>query len=774
MTAVLVKAIQDLRRRRLQASIVFVTALLAGATGIMALTLISQTRDPYDAAFAAQRGAHLQVVFDGHLDRATVAATPSLIGASAVGGPYASTDVQVQFESHKYPVTAIGRDDPGGRVQQLRVTAGHWPEGPGEIAVTRSFADLHRLSLGDTLKVVSAPGEPSFRVVADVADVDEGGADVSGQNAWVLTSAIAPLSGAKPPSTLMDYRFASDPTNARLQADVSTLRGSLPPGSVVSSTNYLAVRTLFHITTDIASGLLLAFSAVALLATVAIVASLVTGIVISAYGEIGIMKAVGFTPLQVELVFVLQIVIPVAAGSLVALPLGTLASQPLMAASWQALQLAYQPSFSPALDAVALAGSLLVVAFAAFLPAFRAGRLRAATVIAAAGAPRGRSGRWLRRLGGSLRLPRPVVLGIGDAFARPTRALLTLATIFLGVTTVTLALGVPRSFATIITASSTGRSADVVVHRSPALSDAAASRIIGSDQRTGRVVGELDQGVAVPGIGDPVTARVFRGDPAAMGFLLVGGRWLSGPGEAIAPRALMQDAHLKLGDRFTVTAAGRPVRLVLVGESLDATNGGHTLFLDLSTVSPVEPEAAPDTYLITLRPGSDAGDYVRRVGAAQPDLLDVKTASVDSISVTQTIEEVLLVLAALMIVIAVAGIFNTLLLGARERVRDTATLKAVGMSPRQVMVMVASSAAPLALFAGALAVPAGIGLDHLFMYILGTTAGGNDIPPAVYEVFSFWELAVIPVAGLAVAVAGALIPGRWAARTRVVAALHAE
>jgi putative ABC transport system permease protein len=63
-----------------------------------------------------------------------------------------------------------------------------------------------------------------------------------------------------------------------------------------------------------------------------------------------------------------------------------------------------------------------------------------------------------------------------------------------------------------------------------------------------------------------------------------------------------------------------------------------------------------------------------------------------------------------MIVIAVAGIFNTLLLNSRERVRDTAMLKAIGMSPRQVMLMVAA----------------------------------------------------------------ALIPGRWVARTNVVTALHAE
>jgi putative ABC transport system permease protein len=140
---------------------------------------------------------------------------------------------------------------------------------------------------------------------------------------------------------------------------------------------------------------------------------------------------------------------------------------------------------------------------------------------------------------------------------------------------------------------------------------------------------------------------------------------------------------------------------------------------------------------------------VRRVSAAQPDLLDVDRASVDALSITQTIEDVLLVLTAVMIAIGVAGVFNTLLLNSRERIRDTATLKAI-------------------------AIPAGIGLDRIFFNILGSTAGGNDIPPAVYQVFAAWELVAIALTGVAVAVAAALIPGRWAAHTNVVAALHAE
>ena len=75
MTAVLLKAMRDLRRRRLQAAVIFVTTLLAVGTGTMALTLIAQTRDPYQLAFEAQKGAHLKVAFDGRVDPATIAAT---------------------------------------------------------------------------------------------------------------------------------------------------------------------------------------------------------------------------------------------------------------------------------------------------------------------------------------------------------------------------------------------------------------------------------------------------------------------------------------------------------------------------------------------------------------------------------------------------------------------------------------------------------------------------------------------------------------------------
>ncbi len=775
MTAILIKAMRDLRRRRLQAAVIFITTLLAVSTATMALMLISQPSDPYKAAFEAQKGAHLQVGFDTRLDPGTLIGTASLIGATAYGGPYRATEIQFQSGAHKYVMPTYGRDNPNGTVEQLRISAGHWPAGDNEIALTRSFANLNHISIGDRLKVVSVPQEPVLTVVAEVVDIDEVRADVGGQRAWVLSSAIVPLTDKAAAFSMMDYRFASDPTSAQLQADMDTLRASLPPGSVTLSVSYLLIRSVFNVPDQVLTSVLTAFSLLALAATAAIVANLVTGIVISSYREIGIMKAVGFTPLQVVGVFVLQVLVPAVAACLVGIPAGTILSQPLLANSSQALGLAYQATYSPALALVALAGALLIVTIAALVPALRAGLLKPAIVIANAMAPRGQSGRWLRRLASRIGLPRPAVLGLGEAAARPLRAILTLIAIFVGVTTVVIALGETRSFAAIYNYEGHIGHVDVTVTKSPALADADATQLISSQPETTRVVAMTTDTITVPGIADPVSSDIFRGDSSQLGYLLTAGRWINGPGEVVAPRGLVEDAHLKVGDTFTGTYRGAALKLRIVGEVFDfiAGPGGHELMLDWSTITAVVPDLSPSSYLVTLKPGSNVEAYVKRLAAAQPDLLGVQAANSGNTAFLATIAGILFAIALVIALIAVAGIFNTLLLNTRERVRDTATLKALGMSPRQVIVMVAASAGFLALVGGLAAVPAGIEL-YRSLFDLLSKLGGDDTPPALYDVFAAWELIAIPLAGVAVAVAAALIPGRWAARTNVVEVLHAE
>jgi putative ABC transport system permease protein len=773
MKAIFVKALADLRRRRLQASVIFLTVLFSMAAGTMATTLMSQTRDPYQAAFDKQKGGHLQVGFNASTDLQQLADTPAIIGASAFGGPYRASAIQFRFGDRKFRVDAVGRANPGGPVEVLNITSGRWPLANDEIVLTRSFSELNKVSVGDRLMVTSVAQTPTLTVVGEVVDIDEGSADLSSQRAWVLPDALPALATPDSSFFLMDYRFSADPTSGQLQTSIERLKASLPPGSVTGSLNYILVRSIFNITNQILTGVLAAFSVFALAATIAIVATLVTGIVISAYREIGIMKAIGFTPYQVVGVFTLQIVIPALAACLVGIPVGTLASQPLLANSSHALGLAYVPTFSIGLDLLFLLVGLLVVAVAATVPALRAGLLKPISAIAKASAPHGAGGRMLRKAAASARLPRPVVLGIGDAFARPLRAILTLVTVLLGVATVVVAVGLPRSFALINNSETGAGNYQVVVTRTSVLADSDVMSLLNAQPETSRVVAEGGQTVLVPGVGDPVNTRVFRGDSSHLGYLVVAGRWFSAPGEVLAPAGLLHDAHLKIGDSFTGTANGQPLQLRVVGETYDINNLGHSLFMDLATMASVKPAVEPFDYAVTLAPGSDVPAYVRRVAAAQPDPLDVRASDTSIIAPVKIIDLVLLVLAAVLALIGVGGVFNTLLLNTRERIRDTATLKALGMSPRQVIVMVGASAALLALVGGVVAMPLGLALHHLLNDVISSSAG-NDTPPTAYGVFSPLELVLIPLLGIVVAIAAALIPGRWAARTDVVEVLHAE
>src|SRR5207302_106400 len=619
MTAILVKAIADLRRRRVQAVVIFVTVLLSIGTGTMAVTLMSQTRDPYQTAFQAQKGAHLQVTFNPKTDPKLLAATPAAIGASAFGGPYLATGLEFKYGDRKYYQNTFGRDTPGGAVEVLKIAGGRWPRANDEIVLTRSFAELNNVPRGAHLRVTSVPQTPMLTVVGEVIDIDEGSADLSSQHAWVLPAAIPALTTPDSRFYAMDYRFPGDPTSSQLAGYVDRLRASLPPDSISGSVNYLLIRSIFNITNQILTGVLSAFSVFALVATIAIVAVLVTGIVISAYREIGIMKALGFTPAGVTGVFTLQIVIPALAACLLGIPAGTL-----------------------------------------------------------------------------------------DAFARPLRAVLTVVTVLLGVATVVVAIGLPRSFLLINNSETGAGRYQVLVSRSDAYPDSEVMRILNAQEETERVVAVGGQNVVIPGISDPVNTRLLRGDSAQLGYMVIAGRWFTAPGEVLAPKGLLQEAHLKIGDQVTGSVNGEPLQLRVVGEVYDISNLGRSLFMDLATMAAVRPAIDPFTYYVTLKQGTDVNAYVGRVAAAQPDLIDVHASDTSIIAPVKIIDSVLLVLAAVLALIGVGGVFNTLLLNTRERVHDTATLKAVGMSPRQVIVMVAAAAGLLALVGGLLAMPLGL------------------------------------------------------------------
>jgi putative ABC transport system permease protein len=578
-------------------------------------------------------------------------------------------------------------------------------------------------------------------------------------------------------SELMVYRFRHAATSTELQQRENEIAAAVPSGAVSSSISYLDLEQIFNLNSTLTLAFLLAFAVFALGAAALIVANVVSGAVLTSRRDIGVVKALGFTPGQVVATFVGQMLLAALVGCLVGVPLGGLASRPLVSSSADALGLPAPMQVDWLALLLVTLCSLLVVAVAAAIPALRAGMLRpveAITSNSTVSTPR-------RSVVGAvalrLHLPRPVSLGAGDAFARPVRGLLTTIAVMIGVATLVFAFGLRSTFQSITNTRAFGTIADTTVSRFGNYPDATLMSTLQAQPETRQIIALDYTSISVPGITTPVTTLAWRGDSAALGYPLVSGRWLAGPGELVVGTALTSDAHLHIGDSVEAILGGHPIQLRVVGIYFTFDNFGREAQVDWSTYQEVSSQAQPSLYLVDLQAGANTGAFARQVEATAPDYLSVSTNTTGpaaaSISILNT---VLIALVAILAAIAIAGVFNTLLLNIRERVRDTATLKAVGMTPGQIILMVVTSACVLGLLGAVVGIPVGVWLHGALLAVMTSAVASQDGLPGQLTQggYSPLQLPLLALAGIGVAVLGAILPAWMASHAPAANVLHAE
>jgi putative ABC transport system permease protein len=417
---------------------------------------------------------------------------------------------------------------------------------------------------------------------------------------------------------------------------------------------------------------------------------------------------------------------------------------------------------------------LAFVVLAALVPAVRAGRLPAARAITAGSAPRaGRGLRVQRRLGG-MRIPRPVSLGLGQLVTRPGRAALTAVVIVLGVATATLSTGLTSTmvaYAGLNHGHGVGV-VDVVVgtaanhHSVPKRSDPQLEALLlsvpGADRITARALSQ----VRLLGQPQPIFVNFYRGDTSSAAEQIVAGRLPAAADEVVAGPSFLTQRGLAVGDRITLELDGRGVTATITGETI----GGNAEAVD--AIWPMLTLLAPGTpasdYTVTLAQGADAQAYVRAAAAAEPGISVAVRGPGNA--ATTTIVTFSVVFTVLLATVAALGVFNTVLLTTRERRRDLGVLKAIGMTPRQVTVLTATSVTVLGALSGLLGIPAGIAAHRLIVDHVGVVA----FPESMKDVWHPLHLAALAMSGVVIAVLGALAPARSAARLSVGEVLHNE
>jgi putative ABC transport system permease protein len=70
-------------------------------------------------------------------------------------------------------------------------------------------------------------------------------------------------------------------------------------------------------------------------------------------------------------------------------------------------------------------------------------------------------------------------------------------------------------------------------------------------------------------------------------------------------------------------------------------------------------------------------------------------------------------------------------------------------------------------------VPAGVALHDYILALMGQAAG-TKLTPQIESVYHVVELVLLGLAGVAIAVLGAMLPAGWAAKARTATALRTE
>ena len=129
--------------------------------------------------------------------------------------------------------------------------------------------------------------------------------------------------------------------------------------------------------------------------------------------------------------------------------------------------------------------------------------------------------------------------------------------------------------------------------------------------------------------------------------------------------------------------------------------------------------------------------------------------------------KIIFALLGLALIIAVLGIVNTLALSVIERTREVGLLRAIGLSRRQLRLMITLESVVISVLGAVLGVVLGIFFGYILMYAV------RDEGLEVISV-PWGQLAVFLLLSLVIGVLAAVFPARRAARLDVLRAIATE
>jgi len=437
--------------------------------------------------------------------------------------------------------------------------------------------------------------------------------------------------------------------------------------------------------------LLQAFGVVALLASGALVATLVTAQLKQQSREIGVMKAIGASTGQISRIYMGSVTLLAVVGLVVGIPLGLLGGRGFVVFSFGLLNLgveSYQPD--PWVFPLQVAAALAVPLLAVLYPVLRNSRISVREVISDVGVPTGTGGRSQFLTG-----PRPLLgfspttaLAVRNAFRSRSRTALTILALALGGAAFMVALNTGVAWDRAVEAEFDARQYDLAIDLDEPYS---SDRILGALENVRGVAAvevwnRYPTAMTLPGgvAGDAFELFVPPANTTMIDFPVVDGRWLR-PGDenAIVVTQALDDPTPTIGATVTLDIAGLASSWTVVGRVRELTAGQNGAAYGSNR--PAGVEASVSGNHIRVANNDVAGSTL----SAVEELLTESGLGVAGIATAaegrESLDDHLLIIVGLLLIMAILisvvgglGLIEAMSISVLERRREIGVMRAVG------------------------------------------------------------------------------------------------
>lgn len=636
---------------------------------------------------------------------------------------------------------------------------GAWPPPQGTLLLDHLAFSVLETRVGEPLVVRTPAGAPTeLRVSGTVWDSSLAPA-VMERTGWgyITPDTLRLLTGSDELDELklVVRDGAMDPaaieaTARGVAAEIAALGHAVreiqipPPGKHPHQGQLVALMTMLNV-----------FALIALALSGVLVANTVAAMMTRQVQEIGVMKVLGAGRAQIAVLYGAMFLVVGLLAVLLAVPVATLSANALieMAAHNLNMRIA-DPSIPFWVYATESAAGLLVPLLAAAVPVLRASRATVRQALDHADtAPRAGERRLVAALTRALGLGPTLRLGVRNAFRNRARLALSLALLAAGGAMFLTAANTRDAWALRLGEVSTSRRYDATLRFAHPVDSATSRSVVRSVRGVAAVEplrlasgswahgGDIEVVQTYPD-GGHGAFQVIGIDPEAglTAFPLLSGRWLRADDEAavvLNHAAIAERPELRVGERVMLFVAGRRVERRLVGTVRDI-GSPRTAYLTASDFAKLSGRADETEMLALQTVAQRPEERARIIGLVERAIEQAGfglALSVPIVVLENAVREHLAVLlgaifalAGMMSLVAALGLAAAMGMSVTERTRELAVMRAVGATPRAILLVLLTEGLLVGLLSAAFAVALAVPLSAAVGGLIGRVAFRAALP----------------------------------------------